>query len=149
MLTRCIFFHVQVDVKLDKYMENKIFRGVRNILEGEPDDWLGREAVHRGLGIIIIIIIIIIIVIIIIIITSRTKGLITYFSGEWYLENFEILRAGIIAKYYVQVMLLKRPFLLRLKKTNTGVYVRNNLFTPMEELTGFCETSTNHSRQTT
>ncbi|XP_015765953.1 PREDICTED: uncharacterized protein y4mH-like isoform X2 [Acropora digitifera] len=40
----------EVDVKLDKYMENKIFRGVRNILEGEPDDWLGREAVHRGLG---------------------------------------------------------------------------------------------------
>ena len=35
-------------------MENKIFRGVRNILEGEPDDWLGREAVHRGLGTIII-----------------------------------------------------------------------------------------------
>ena len=27
-------------------------------------------------------------------------------SGEWYLENFEILRAGIIAKYYVRVMLL-------------------------------------------
>ena len=27
-------------------------------------------------------------------------------SGEWYLENFEILRAGIIAKYQVQVMLL-------------------------------------------
>ena len=27
-------------------------------------------------------------------------------SGEWYLENFEILRAGIIAKYYIQVMLL-------------------------------------------
>ena len=27
-------------------------------------------------------------------------------SGEWYLENFEILRAHIIAKYYVQVMLL-------------------------------------------
>ena len=27
-------------------------------------------------------------------------------SGEWYLENFEILRAGIIAKYFVQVMLL-------------------------------------------
>ena len=51
-------------------MENKIFRGVRNILEGEPDDWLGREAVHRGLGTIIIIIIIIIVI------TSRTKGLI-------------------------------------------------------------------------
>ena len=62
------FFHVQVGVKLDKYMENKIFRGVRNILEGEPDDWLGREAVHRGLGIIIIYIIIIIIIIIITII---------------------------------------------------------------------------------
>ena len=27
-------------------------------------------------------------------------------SGEWYLENFEISRAGIIAKYYAQVMLL-------------------------------------------
>ena len=26
--------------------------------------------------------------------------------GKWYLENFEILRAVIIAKYYVQVMLL-------------------------------------------
>ena len=26
--------------------------------------------------------------------------------GEWYLENFEILRAGVIAKYFVQVMLL-------------------------------------------
>ena len=59
---------MQVDVKLDKYMENKIFRGVRNILEGEPDDWLGREAVHRGLGITIIIIIIIIVIIIIIIV---------------------------------------------------------------------------------
>ena len=28
----------------------------------------------------------------------------------------------------------KRPFFLRLKKTNTGVYVRNNLFTSMEEM---------------
>ena len=27
-------------------------------------------------------------------------------SGEWYLENIEVLRAGIIAKYNVQVMLL-------------------------------------------
>ena len=27
-------------------------------------------------------------------------------SGEWHLENFEILRADIITKYYVQVMLL-------------------------------------------
>ena len=26
--------------------------------------------------------------------------------SKWYLENFEILRAGIIAKHYVQVMLL-------------------------------------------
>ena len=28
----------------------------------------------------------------------------------------------------------KRLFFLRLKKTNTGVYVRNNLFTSMEEM---------------
>ena len=28
----------------------------------------------------------------------------------------------------------KRPFFLRLKKTNTGVYVCNNLFTSMEEM---------------
>ena len=28
----------------------------------------------------------------------------------------------------------KRPFLLRLKKTNTGVYIRNNLFMSMEEM---------------
>ena len=28
----------------------------------------------------------------------------------------------------------KRPFFLRLKKTNTGIYVRNNLFTSMEEM---------------
>ena len=27
-------------------------------------------------------------------------------SGEWYLENFQILQDGIIAKYHVQVMLL-------------------------------------------
>lgn len=26
------------------------FRGVRNILEGEADDWLNQESVHRGLG---------------------------------------------------------------------------------------------------
>ena len=27
-------------------------------------------------------------------------------SGKWHLENFEIWQAGIIAKYYVQVLLL-------------------------------------------
>ena len=27
-------------------------------------------------------------------------------SGEWYLDNFEILQEGITAKYQVQVMLL-------------------------------------------
>ena len=86
-------------------------------------------------------------------------------SGERYLENFEILGAGIIAKYYVQVMLLfvynrsreifgnaQETFFFTVeKKTNTGVYVRNNLFTSMEEMIAnfFCETSTNHSRQTT
>ena len=67
-------------------------------------------------------------------------------SGEWYLENFEILRAGIIAKYCVQVMLLffvynrsreifgnaQETFLFTVEKT--GVYVRNNLFTSMEEM---------------
>ena len=26
------------------------FRGVRNILEGETDDWLNQESVQRGLG---------------------------------------------------------------------------------------------------
>ena len=58
-------------------------------------------------------------------------------SGEWYLENFEILRAGIIAKYYVQVMLLFAaeflathkvpvPFFLRLKKrTQASKFVKS------------------------
>lgn len=41
----------EVDVILDNYMnKHKIFRGVRNILEGEPDDWLGQESVLRSLG---------------------------------------------------------------------------------------------------
>lgn len=31
--------------------KHKIFRGVRNILEGEPDHWLGQESVLRSLGI--------------------------------------------------------------------------------------------------
>ena len=31
--------------------KHKIFRGVRNILEGEPDDWLGQESVLKSLGI--------------------------------------------------------------------------------------------------
>ena len=84
-------------------------------------------------------------------------------SGEWYLEKTEKLRAGIIAKYYVQVMLLfvynrsreifgnaQGIFLFTVEKKNTGVYVRNNLFTSMEEMIdSFCETSTNHSRQAT
>jgi len=68
-------------------------------------------------------------------------------GGEWYLESSEILRASIIAKYYVQVMLLfvykrsreifgnaQETFLFTVKKTNTGVHVRNNLFTSMEEM---------------
>ena len=61
-------------------------------------------------------------------------------------KNFEILRAGIIAKYYVQVILLfvynrsreifgnaHETFLFTVEK-NTGVYVRNNPFTSMEEM---------------
>ena len=68
-------------------------------------------------------------------------------SGGWYLENFEIIRAGIIANitckscYYLFIIeaekfsvTQERPFFLRLKKTNTGVYVRNNLFSSMEEM---------------
>ena len=68
--------------------------------------------------------------------------------GEWYLEDFEILRAGIIAKYYVQVMLLfvynrsreifgnaQETFLFTVENNkHTCVYVRNNLFTSMEEM---------------
>ena len=63
------------------------------------------------------------------------------------LENFEILQAGIIANYYMQVMLLfvynnsreisgnaQEIFLFTVKKTTTGVYVRNNLFASMEEI---------------
>lgn len=56
------------------------------------------------------------------------------------LNNFEILRASIIAKYHVQVMLLvvynrrgeifnnaqETSISLRLKKTNTGACIRNN-----------------------
>lgn len=40
----------KVDAVLDKYLKYPKFKGVRNILEGEPDDWLGRESVQRGLG---------------------------------------------------------------------------------------------------
>ena len=56
-------------------------------------------------------------------------------------------RAGIIAKYHYKSCYYlflteaekfsvthKRLFFLRLKKTNIGVYVRNNLFTSMEEM---------------
>ena len=80
---------------------------------------------------------------------NNTASDISIFSklSKLYLENFEILRAGIIAKYHVHVMLLfvynrsreifgnaqETSFFLRLKKTNTGVYVRNNLYTSMEE----------------
>ena len=71
-------------------------------------------------------------------------------SGERSLEHFETLRAGIIAKHYVQVMLLfvynieaekfsvthKRSFFFTVEKTNKHRRrnVRNNLFTSMEEM---------------
>ena len=55
-------------------------------------------------------------------------------SGEWYLENIEVLWAGIIAKYYVQVMLLFVYNRSREIFGYTGIYVRNNLFTSMEEM---------------
>ena len=76
-------------------------------------------------------------------------------SGSWYLDNFEISRASIIAKYHVQVILLfvydrsqeifgnaQEIFIsLRMKNTNTGICIRNNLFTSMKKkrLTVFCE----------
>jgi len=40
----------KVDVILDRYMKYPKFRGVRNFLETEADDWLNQESVHRGLG---------------------------------------------------------------------------------------------------
>ena len=79
-------------------------------------------------------------------------------SGIWkILKYYEPVM--IIAKYYVQFMLFfvynrsreifdnAQETFLRLKKTNTGVYVRNNLFTSMEEMIDsfFCETCTNHT----
>ena len=70
-------------------------------------------------------------------------------SGEWYLENFEILRAGIIAKYYVQVMLL---FVYNRSREIFGNgWKKQTIFLRQWKkwLTVFCETSTNHSRQTT
>ena len=76
-------------------------------------------------------------------------------SGEWYLENFEILRAGISAKYFVQVMLLfvynryQETFLFVVEKTNTGVYVRIISSIDVKRLTVLCEANANHSRQTT
>ena len=49
---------------------------------------------------------------------------------EWYLENFEILQAGIIAKYQVQVMLLfvynrGREIFGNAQETNTGARLRS------------------------
>ena len=41
----------------------------------------------------------------------------------------------------------QETFLFAVEETNTGVYVRNNLFTSMQEMIDscfFCETSTNH-----
>ena len=66
---------------------------------------------------------------------------------EWCLENSEILRAGIIAKYYVQVMVLfvynrsreifgnAQETSLRLKKKQTQVSMFVTIFfTSMEEM---------------
>mgnify|MGYP000102630694 CR=1 FL=1 len=65
-------------------------------------------------------------------------------SGIWKILKYN-LRASIIAKYYVQLMLLflyrsleivgnaQETFPFKVQKTNTGVYVRNNLFTSVEE----------------
>ena len=45
-----LLLNSQLDKVLDKYAQHKKFRGVRNILEAEADDWLAKETVHRGLG---------------------------------------------------------------------------------------------------
>ena len=82
-------------------------------------------------------------------------------SGEWYLENFEILRTGTIAKYHVQVVLLfvynrsreifgnaQETFIsLGLEKqTQASAFVTNVLgqWKQMIDSIYFCETSTNH-----
>ena len=69
-------------------------------------------------------------------------------SGEWYLENFEILCAGIIAKYYVQVMLSfvynrsresfgnAQETFLQLQKKNTGVDFIPSIFAVIQLLRG-------------
>ena len=79
--------------------------------------------------------------------------------------NFEILRAGIIAKYYIQVMLLfvynrSREIFGNAWDTLISFYGWKNKHRCLcsqqsfhvngrKWLTGFCETSTNHSRQKT
>ena len=85
-------------------------------------------------------------------------------KSEWYLENFEILQAGIIAKYYVQVTLLlfynrsretfgnaQETFLFMIEKnkhrrlrSKQSFYINGR-----NDWQFFGETSTNHSRQTT
>ena len=69
------------------------------------------------------------------------------YSGSWHFGQFWNITRGIIAKYHCKSCYYffiieaekfsvthKRLFFLRLKKTNTGVYVRSNLFTSMEEM---------------
>ncbi|XP_031553025.1 uncharacterized protein LOC116290169 [Actinia tenebrosa] len=39
-----------LDSILEKYQKHPKFKGVRHIVEAEPDDWLARQEVQRGLG---------------------------------------------------------------------------------------------------
>ena len=84
-------------------------------------------------------------------------------AREWYLENFEILRAGIIAKYHVQVTLsfvsngsweifgdAKETFIsLRLKEQTQSATVTIFLRQWKKKWSGFCETGTKCWRHTT
>ena len=77
---------------------------------------------------------------------NNTASDISKLSSKWYLENFELLRAAIIAKYHVQVMLLFADngsreifgnaqckigdlYLVAVKKQTRAVCISNNIFT--------------------
>ena len=44
------FFVLQLEEKLNYYIQNPYFIGVRHIVEAEEDDWLLNDHVQRGLG---------------------------------------------------------------------------------------------------
>ena len=77
---------------------------------------------------------------------NNTASDISKLSSKWYLENFELLRAAIIAKYHVQVMLtfvdngsreifgnaqckIGDLYFVAVKKQTRAVCIGNNIFT--------------------